>query len=347
MSKRLTIADLAREAHVSVSTIDRILSGRGTVKPATIKHVLATAERIGFHAIGSIRHRTGTSLPSRTFGFLLNSKEREFYVHLAAQLEMAVSTIPSIQGQIVIRYLSDLNPDDAAQQLALLGARCNAVGCVCIDHPRIALAVADLAQKGTPVIPMISDLSAPARYGFVGSNDWQLGRTAGWFVSRFCPQGGKVALMIGNQRYLSQQTHGAGFRSFLGSEAPHLSLLELPPNGESDALAADIVQSALTQHPDLVAIMVAGGGLAGVVKAFQHTQAAQGKRRPLVIGNEWTSTTRAALADGWIDMILEHPVDRIARETVHLMAQATSGDSPQAPGRQTILPFQVHVPENC
>ncbi|OCX65646.1 hypothetical protein BFP70_09170 [Thioclava sp. SK-1] len=49
---RSTVSDLARESGVSVSTIERIISGRGTVKTSTIEHVLNNAERIDFYAIG-------------------------------------------------------------------------------------------------------------------------------------------------------------------------------------------------------------------------------------------------------------------------------------------------------
>ena len=49
-------------------------------------------------------------------------------------------------------------------------------------------------------------VSSPQRRGFVGSNDWQLGRSAGWFVTRLCPQGGKIGLVPGNPRYMCQQS---------------------------------------------------------------------------------------------------------------------------------------------
>ena len=49
-----TIKDVAREAGVSVATVDRVLHGRPGVRRATVERVEETIERLGFrpHAAG-------------------------------------------------------------------------------------------------------------------------------------------------------------------------------------------------------------------------------------------------------------------------------------------------------
>jgi LacI family transcriptional regulator len=76
--ERPTIADLARAAKVSISTVDRVLNGRDPVRPQTAERVLAAAEAIGFYATGVIRQRLGKDKPDRTFGFLLQQRSRPF-----------------------------------------------------------------------------------------------------------------------------------------------------------------------------------------------------------------------------------------------------------------------------
>ena len=53
MASRATIADVARQAGVSVATVDRVLNERRRVKPATAEAVRAAAEEIGFYAAHS------------------------------------------------------------------------------------------------------------------------------------------------------------------------------------------------------------------------------------------------------------------------------------------------------
>src|SRR5436190_944985 len=47
---RPTIAQLAKTAAVSVSTVDRVINGRNPVRRDTAERVLAAAEQIGFYA---------------------------------------------------------------------------------------------------------------------------------------------------------------------------------------------------------------------------------------------------------------------------------------------------------
>jgi LacI family transcriptional regulator len=345
MSRHKTIADLAREAQVSVSTIDRILNSRGPTKRATIEHVLAAAERIGFHAVGSIRSRLGDEVPERTFGVLLNSKDRRLYRQTARLMEQEAAQLQSVRARIIVRHLEDIDPDTTAQALLSLGKQCDAIACICVDHPRVGLAVAELARAGVPVVEIISGLSSADSGTFVGSNDWQLGRTAGWFMRLLCPPRGKVALLIGAHQYLCQQIHEASFRNYLRAEAPSLEILPTLATQESDPVAARTVTALMAEHgDDLVGVLVAGGGLEGTIDTVQAGSPA---KRPILVGTELTDHTRAQLAMGKVDVILSHPVYEIARQALKALV-ALSGDDPaQRTLAPIIIPFQVYTAENC
>ncbi|TMV82692.1 LacI family transcriptional regulator [Thioclava sp. BHET1] len=341
LPRRVTISDLAREAQLSVSTIDRILSGRGLVKRATIEHVLAVAEEIGFHGLALIRDRLGEAAPERTFGFLLNSRERLFYSEFARLLADEVAGATGIRGRSIMRHLPV--PDVAENVAALreLGESCDAIGAVCPDHPEINRVIAELAARGVQIVTMLSDVSSPARRIFVGSNDWQLGRTAGWFLERLCPPHSRIGALIGSERYLSQQTVEAGFRSFLRTAALPLTLLEPRMTQESDQIAGQEARRLLQQDPDLAAFFFAGGGVDGILPLLREL----GPRRPIVICLEQSPSTEAALTAGLIDVILAHPIAEIAQGTVECLLQIAPGTPPS--GRQErIYPFRILTSEN-
>jgi LacI family transcriptional regulator len=65
------MADLAKLAGVSASTIDRVLNGRHPVREDTARRVLEAAEQIGFYATPLLRQRLKADVPRRRFGFLL------------------------------------------------------------------------------------------------------------------------------------------------------------------------------------------------------------------------------------------------------------------------------------
>ncbi len=62
MTRRVTIADVAREAGVSLQTVSRVLNNKGKIRPETRSHILAIIERLGYRpnalARGLATHKT-------------------------------------------------------------------------------------------------------------------------------------------------------------------------------------------------------------------------------------------------------------------------------------------------
>lgn len=69
MADRPTIIDVAREAGVSPSTVDRVLNGRQNVRSDTAHRVFAAAVRVGYHATRLIEQRLNPDLPNFRLGF--------------------------------------------------------------------------------------------------------------------------------------------------------------------------------------------------------------------------------------------------------------------------------------
>ena len=106
MSKRATIADLARKAGVSVATVDRVLNRRLPVREDTALRVVAAAEAIGYHATGLLRQRM-TEVRQVTLGFLLQKRHDDFYKALAAELSQATKSSTSIRGKPVVEFMDE------------------------------------------------------------------------------------------------------------------------------------------------------------------------------------------------------------------------------------------------
>jgi len=224
--KRPTIADLARTAGVSISTVDRVLNGRDPVRPDKAEKVLATARAIGFHAEQAIRQRLTEEKPARTFGFLLQRETGAFYRAVAAALKHAVEAAPMIRGRVRIEFLEELTPAVVADRMGALAKTVDAIGVVAADHPRIAQAIEQASVRGVPAIALISDLTAPARAGYVGLDNWKVGRTAGWAVAHMARAGGRVAILVGSHRYLCQDVAEMSFRSYMREHAPGFGVME-------------------------------------------------------------------------------------------------------------------------
>ncbi len=111
MSKRITMADVAREAGVSLMTVSRVINNKGEVNTTTRKHVLAIVEQLGYRpssiARGLATHHT------RTLGLVVPDIANSFFAELARGAEHAA------YAQEYNVFLCNTN-EDQKRELAVL-----------------------------------------------------------------------------------------------------------------------------------------------------------------------------------------------------------------------------------
>lgn len=320
MVKRPTIHDLAQAAGVSVATVDRVLNRRLPVREDTALRVVAAAERIGFHATALLRQRVKET-PKRSFAFLLQKRDQEFYRNLGAAVTAATTECLTVQGRAHVEFIDEIVPATIAQRIAEAARKFDAVAVVAVDHPLVNEAI---AKAGKPVVTLLSDVAAPQRAAYISVDSRRAGRSAGWAISRLARGPGKIGILLGSHRYLSQELAEVSFRSYMREHAPDFRVLEPLVNLDDARIAYEAVVDMIASNPDLVGIYAAGGGAEGMIQALRE-EAADAKI--VAVCNELTATTRTALIDGTIDLVLDTPVQDIARRAVDLMARATTGES--------------------
>lgn len=341
--RRPTIADLARAAGVSVATVDRVLNGRLPVREATAARVAAAAERLGYHATGLLRRHLRPVEVKRTLGFLLQKATSPFYQALAVELEAATRAVPGVHGRALIEFVPDLNPAGICSRLQRLGERADALALVSVDHPRVTEEIARLRAAGVPSVALLSDLTAPARAGYVGLDARRAGRTAAWAITRLARRSGKVAIFVGSHRYLDHDLREMSLKTYLRELAPGFQLLEPLVDLEDPAIAYDATLALLKRHPDLVGIYSAGGGTGGIARALVDEGAAA---EIVLVGNELTPETRSGLIDGVVDLVVATPVAELARRAVTMMLGAIATGPPGDAAAQVFVPFDLHVAES-
>lgn len=338
--KRPSIADLAQAAGVSVATVDRVLNRRLPVRESTALRVVEAAEEIGYHATGLLKQRM-RDVPRRSFGFLLQRRSNPFYLELATGLVEATRAATFIQGRAIVEHIDEILPATIAARLREMAPRVDAIAVVAVDHPTVNEAIAEVTASGKPVVALLSDVTAPSRAGCLMVDRHKSGRTAAWAISRLAPRPGKVGILIGSHRYLSQEISEISFRSYMREHAPQFSLLEPMVNLDDQQVSHEAVIELVTSNPDLVGIYDCGGGEHGLVQALREEGIG---RRIVTVCNELTPVTREALIDGVIDLVLGTPVATLARRTVEVLAQAVA--EPERGMTQVLLPADLHISEN-
>lgn len=341
---RPTISDLANAAGVSVSTVNRLLHGSSSVRQDTIDQILKAAEEIGFYGLGTIRDRRRDALPHYKLGFLLQQSHRPLYRLWAEGIVAATRQRPDCVIEPAVVFEDDLSPEAVSSNLLKMGQTCAAIAVVTADHPLISQAIDELRRKGVPVITYISDLSAASRAGFVGTDSWKRGRTAAWFISQTVRGAGKVAPLIGSNRYQCQDVSDASFRSYMRENAPEYHVTETLLTHEEPDKAYAIVRELIASEPSLKGIFVNGGGISGVLRALRELPGERQREIRLVcsdIGPE----TRKGLSEGLITASLSHPLDKMPQELIEVMLRRIEGKE-SASVEQRIVPFEILTPES-
>lgn len=342
MAGRPTVADLAREAGVSVATVDRVLNARLPVRPETAQRVFAAAEAIGYHGAGLIRRRVEEARPRYRLGFLLQRPDQVFYQQFKHELLAASAAATAFRVEPNLRFLSSQTPGDIVTNLEAMAERNQAVAMVSVDHPSVSTAVAALEARGIPVFSLLSDFAPGIRRGYVGLDNLKAGRTSGWLLARCAPGPGKVAIFVGSHRFHGHEMREIGFRSYLREAAPHLELIDTQASLEDVAVAHEAVLDLIRRYPDLSGIYVAGGGTEGVIDAIREEGMAG---RIAAVGNELTEITRAALAENLLSAVVVTPLQQLSQQLIGVMAAAIDSPGAEA-GGQVFLPFYIHVSEN-
>src|SRR6185312_940347 len=197
----------------------------------TAARVMAAAETIGYHGAGLIRRRLAEA-PRRTFGFLLQKRHDSFYQGLAQALGEAVRQAGEIDGRAVIEFCDDIAPAVVAGRLRDLAPRVDALAVVAVDHPAVNEAVDAAARPGTPAV-----------------DRRKAGRTAAWDISRLAPRPGKIGILIGSHRYLSQELSEISLRSYVRELAPAFTVLEPLINLEDEDIAYEAVSRLIAATP--------------------------------------------------------------------------------------------------
>ncbi|MGI0523005.1 LacI family DNA-binding transcriptional regulator [Rhizobium giardinii] len=339
---RPTIRDLANAAGVSIATANRVIGGSGNVKQSTMQRVKEAAQEIGFYGMGAIDSRIAATRTKYRFGFLLHQPSRQFYLNLAQALRVAAERIPDCSIDLRIEFLDDLSPQNVAEKMLELAETCDAIGVVAAVHPIVSQAVETLKTQGKPVFALISQIAPTGQVHFIGLDGWKVGRTAAWMFEHVCDRPGKLGVLMGNPRYRCQEMNESGFRSYFREYASDFTILEPRSTFESKAVAEEMTENLLKQHPDLQGLYVAGGGISGALAALRSTGNAG---KVMLVGYELMDITKQALLDGAMTFVISHPLNRVAEEALSGMVRSVKAKGSDG-AYTSVLPFEIYTREN-
>ncbi len=331
---RPTIHDVAREASVSLATVDRVLNRRPGVRPLTIERVEAAVRKL--HYVRDVNAANLARQRHYPLLFILPEGNNAFMRDLEAQVthlqahpspdrtQLRVQTVPPFDAAALAHALQQVDAAEVA-----------GVALVATEDPAVTAAVNRLVGQGVPVVTLVSDLPASRRMHYAGINNIAAGRTAASLLGRFLfGQQGKVVVIAGSMRLRDHVERHLGFKQVLNSEFPTLDILPVLQGRDDAATVAALLTTCLQQHPDILGIYSLGAGNRGVIQALQAQRQNQtgqtdqtGCLRLRVVAHELTEYARTALQDGLFDVVLHQDAGHEVRSAVRVLKAHLDGQN--------------------
>lgn len=297
------LQDVAREAGVSLATVDRVLNGRAGVRDRTVQKVQAVVQRLAYRPDPSAA-RLARPRPWR-LAFLLPEGHNSFVDMLRAELQSLAPWLAERRAQARVVLADEFQPVKAAAAIQRLAEDCDAAVLMCQDHPLVRHAIEELAAAGVTVVTLVSDVPVKGRAHFVGIDNVAAGRTAGTLLGRFIPrphQGkAKVGVVLGSRWLRDHAERLFGFQQVLGAEHPHIVPLEPLEGQDRSDLTEPLVRELLAREPDLAGLYSIGAGNRGIDAALKAAGAAG---RVVWVCHELTPHARLALLDGTASAVI-------------------------------------------
>lgn len=312
---KTTLQDVAREAGVSLATVDRVLNGRAGVHARTVQRVQSAIERLNYQP-DRLASRLARARDYR-FEVILPSGANEFMRMLEAEFRLTAERYIHERVRISITHVDVFDGEALASALERLPAELDGVALVALDHPAVTEAVNGLAERGVVVVTLVSDLPGTRRAHFVGIDNYAAGRTAATLLGRFLGhRSGKVGLIAGSLSLRDHIERQYGFEQVIAREYPDLVLLPLREARDDDARVREVARGLLAEHETLVGIYNVGAGTPGIVAALEES----GRARDVVfIAHELTPFNRRHLVRGTIDAVINQDAGHMARSAARIL----------------------------
>lgn len=265
----VTIKEIAELANVSRGTVDKVLNGRPGVKTETKNTILKIAEELNYkpNYLGKalVQHKEKTKI-----GIILTPEYNPYIQEIIRGIHDAQEEYSPFGIEVTIKMLGTLEP---AEQISILNIfeneQYSGIAVFPINDDQVIRKINYLSEKGMVVVTFNSQIPAIEDICFVGQDHYKGGQAVAGLFNKILPEGGKIAVIMSSHNLSCHQDRLRGFSDKLAAYFPKLKIVEVQENQDRKDEAFRITLETLNNYPDLNAIYITSGGVAGVGHALE------------------------------------------------------------------------------
>lgn len=317
---RPTTHDIAKEAGVSLATVDRVINERPGVRDRTIEKVKQAIERLGY-----VRDVSAANLArQRTYRFIYAVPDA--YSEFTQLLHQTISNVAD-SAHVERTQISTLpfpleDPHALVSVLNQLDtSSVDGVALMALETPHVRDALLRLTEAGLAVVALISDLPNTNRHFFVGIDNIAAGNTAGKLMGRFVGRHhGSIIVLTNSMQSTDSIERRLGFDEVINAQFPHLTVLPTLETHGDPGRVKQLVNTSYRQRNDICGIYSLSSGNRSLTDSLNTLKP---DTRPVTIMHELTDHTELALKDGNVDAVITQDLGHIVRSSLRLLRSHT------------------------
>lgn len=336
-----TVHDIAKQAGVSLATVDRVLNARAGVRAITVRRVQEAVQKLGY-----IRDISAANLARKRryrFVFVLPDNTSQFLSALRDAITEASVGLLGVRAET--RTISLSYQDPIALRCAvdeMLGAGVDGVAIMANETPMVRDMIVRLKESGVAVVTLVTDQPNSQRDRFVGIDNVAAGQTAAVLMGRFVgPQQGKIAMVASTMQARDMVQRRIGFDDVIAREFPNLTTLASVEGWDDHALTAQVTANCLAANDDIVGLYCAGAGLRGVTQTLSEMGLSN---KLVVICHDLTPHSKETLRTGEVDVVINQNAGHLARSATRVL-RAHCDDS-DVIASQEVIRIEIVLKEN-
>ena len=338
----MTIKQIADLCGVSRGTVDRVLNGRGKVKPETQERVLRTIRQLGY-----TKNIAGKALTMKkttpSIGIVVSSEGNPFFIDVIEGFQKAEKELEDYGVSLIFRAMRGY---DVARQLALMDelveSGISALVIQPINNPQIAKRIDELAKAGIPTVAVNTDIEHSSCSCYVGS-DYTAGGVTAAGVMRIVT-GGKANLGIvtGVSMLLGHDQRREGFERHIRAVCPDITIVESASAMDDAEHSYRMTLAMLKRNPKIDAIFIVAAGAEGACRAVTELGLGQTMR---VVAFDTIPATVSMMRSGLVRAVICQQPLRQGYESVMAAFDILLSGAPKQ-GSRIIMEHQIKILEN-
>jgi LacI family transcriptional regulator len=252
------------------------------------------------------------------FDILLTTHRSPFLLRLEQAIERAIATL---DRRIIVHRVIMPSRDERAFERAVLHPPYPRSGLIALGADRLPMhrALCKVMADGEPVATLVSDIPGLPPHHYAGIDNYQAGRTAGYWIGRLVRRAGSVLVLYGMDGVIAHDQRTRGCVDALQTLAPELTVQVSPETCDDADRYYRFVSQALKQG-DLVAVYDTGYGSSGIRAALQRYDATG---KVIWIGHEMMDDHRTYLQEGSMDMVIDQNPDGQVASALQFLLHAS------------------------